>query len=33
MTPVPSDEVRAYVPLLKGDDDGRAFLRIMRGFG
>jgi pimeloyl-ACP methyl ester carboxylesterase len=32
MTPVPSDEIRAYVPLLKGDDGGRAFLRIMRGF-
>jgi pimeloyl-ACP methyl ester carboxylesterase len=29
---VPSDEVRAYVPLLKGRDGGRAFLRIMRGF-
>ena len=32
MTPVASDELRAYVPLLKGTDGGRAFLRIMRGF-
>jgi pimeloyl-ACP methyl ester carboxylesterase len=29
---VPSAEVRAYVPLLKRGDGGRAFLRIMRGF-
>lgn len=25
-------ELAAYVPLLRGDDAGRAFLRIMRGF-
>ncbi len=25
-------ELAAYVPLLRGDDGGRAFLRIMRGF-
>lgn len=31
-TPVPSAELRAYVPLLKQVDGGRAFLRIMRGF-
>jgi haloalkane dehalogenase len=31
-TPVPSPELRAYVPLLKREDGGRAFLRIMRGF-
>jgi pimeloyl-ACP methyl ester carboxylesterase len=31
-TPVPSAELRAYVPLLKRGDGGRAFLRIMRGF-
>jgi pimeloyl-ACP methyl ester carboxylesterase len=31
-TPVPAAELRAYVPLLKGTDGGRAFLRIMRGF-
>lgn len=29
---VPSAEVRAYAPLLKRGDGGRAFLRIMRGF-
>jgi pimeloyl-ACP methyl ester carboxylesterase len=29
---VPLDELLAYVPLLKGDDRGRAFLKIMRGF-
>lgn len=29
---VPADEVRAYLALLKRDDGGRAFLRIMRGF-
>ena len=31
-TPVPAAELRAYVPLLKREDGGRAFLRIMRGF-
>ena len=31
-TPVPADELRAYVPLLKREDGGAAFLRIMRGF-
>ena len=31
-TPVPAEELRAYVPLLKSDDGGAAFLRIMRGF-
>ena len=31
-SPVPAAELRAYVPLLKRDDGGRAFLRIMRGF-
>lgn len=31
-TPVPAAELRAYVPLLKRGDGGRAFLRIMRGF-
>ena len=31
-TAVPADELRAYVPLLKGTDGGAAFLRIMRGF-
>lgn len=25
-------ELAAYVPLLRGDDRGRAFLRVMRGF-
>ena len=29
---VPAAELRAYVPLLKRTDGGRAFLRIMRGF-
>ncbi len=29
---VSRDELLAYVPLLKGDDCGRAFLQIMRGF-
>jgi pimeloyl-ACP methyl ester carboxylesterase len=29
---VPKEEVFAYVDLLKRDDSGRAFLRIMRGF-
>ena len=29
---VPSAEIAAYVPLLLGDDGGRAFLKIMRGF-
>ena len=29
---VPSDEIACYVPLLLGDDGGRAFLQIMRGF-
>lgn len=29
---IPAAEVRAYVPLLKRGDGGRAFLRIMRGF-
>lgn len=29
---VPRDEVFAYYDLLKRDDGGRAFLRIMRGF-
>lgn len=29
---VPAAEIAAYVPLLLGDDDGRAFLKIMRGF-
>lgn len=32
VSPVPADELRAYVPLLKRVDGGRAFLRIMRGF-
>jgi pimeloyl-ACP methyl ester carboxylesterase len=31
-TPVPSEELGAYVKLLKRGDGGRAFLRIMRGF-
>jgi pimeloyl-ACP methyl ester carboxylesterase len=31
-TAVPSEELRAYVKLLKRGDGGRAFLRIMRGF-
>jgi pimeloyl-ACP methyl ester carboxylesterase len=29
---VPREELMAWVPLLKGDDHGRAFLKIMRGF-
>lgn len=29
---VPKDEIGAYFDLLKRDDGGRAFLRIMRGF-
>jgi haloalkane dehalogenase len=29
---VPAAEIACYVPLLLGDDGGRAFLRIMRGF-
>jgi haloalkane dehalogenase len=29
---VPAAEIACYVPLLLGDDAGRAFLRIMRGF-
>ena len=29
---VPTDEIACYVPLLLGDDGGRAFLQIMRGF-
>lgn len=29
---VPKEEVYAYVDLLKREDGGRAFLRIMRGF-
>lgn len=29
---VPREDLMAYVPLLKGDDHGRAFLKIMRGF-
>jgi haloalkane dehalogenase len=29
---VPAAEIACYIPLLRGDDDGRAFLRIMRGF-
>ena len=32
MSAVSSAELDAYVDLLKRDDDGRAFLRIMRGF-
>ena len=31
-TDVPGAELRAYVALLKREDGGRAFLRIMRGF-
>ena len=31
-TATPKEEVDAYVDLLKRDDGGRAFLRIMRGF-
>ena len=29
---VPADEIAGYVPLLLGNDRGRAFLQIMRGF-
>ncbi len=29
---VPAEELRAYVDLLKREDGGRAFLKIMRGF-
>jgi haloalkane dehalogenase len=29
---VPTAEIACYVPLLLGNDDGRAFLQIMRGF-
>jgi haloalkane dehalogenase len=29
---VSSAEIACYIPLLFGDDDGRAFLKIMRGF-
>jgi pimeloyl-ACP methyl ester carboxylesterase len=29
---VASAEIACYVPLLLGDDGGRAFLQIMRGF-
>ncbi len=29
---VPAAEIDAYLPLLLGDDGGRAFLRIMRAF-
>jgi pimeloyl-ACP methyl ester carboxylesterase len=29
---VPAAEIACYVPLLLGDDGGRAFLKIMRGF-
>ena len=29
---VPAVEIDAYLPLLLGDDGGRAFLRIMRSF-
>jgi haloalkane dehalogenase len=29
---VPTAEIACYVPLLLGDDGGRAFLQIMRGF-
>ncbi len=32
VTPVPASELRAYVALLKREDGGAAFLRIMRGF-
>lgn len=31
-TRVSAAEIAAYVPLLLGDDSGRAFLQIMRGF-
>ncbi|MEM6110284.1 alpha/beta fold hydrolase [Mycobacterium sp. 050272] len=29
---IPAADIAAYVPLLLGDDGGRAFLKIMRGF-
>jgi haloalkane dehalogenase len=29
---VPAAEIACWIPLLFGDDDGRAFLKIMRGF-
>lgn len=29
---IPSEEIKAYVNLLKREDDGRAFLKIMRNF-
>lgn len=29
---IPSEEVKAYVDLLKREDDGKAFLKIMRNF-
>ncbi|ORJ52562.1 alpha/beta fold hydrolase [Mycobacterium simiae] len=29
---VPAAEIACYIPLLLGDDKGRAFLKIMRGF-
>ena len=29
---VPAAEIACWVPLLFGDDGGRAFLKIMRGF-
>ena len=29
---VPAAEISCYIPLLFGDDGGRAFLKIMRGF-
>jgi len=29
---VPAAEIACYVPLMLGDDGGRAFLKIMRGF-
>jgi haloalkane dehalogenase len=32
MSKVPREELDAYVDLLKREDGGRAFLRIMRGF-
>jgi pimeloyl-ACP methyl ester carboxylesterase len=32
MSAVPKEELDAYVDLLRRDDGGRAFLRIMRGF-
>lgn len=32
MSVVSKDELGAYVDLLKGDDRGRGFLKIMRGF-